>query len=254
MAILVTRPHPDAATTAAALRAKGFEVLLAPMLRFEPVAFQIDTDSRFEAVIVSSANALRAISENPASAALLDVPLFAVGERTAQAARDNGFTDVTAAGGDAVSLRELIVAQARAKRVKKSGELLYLAAADRARDLGTELGELGFNISTVTVYRMAAASELPPDISAACANGQVEAVLHYSGRSARLSRCGAGCGRGNFRTGLAAVLLFRGGGGNCARRRRHPGCGGACAGRRCHVRGAGAGPAGALRFEAADVR
>ena len=185
MAILVTRPHPDAATTAAALRAKGFEVLLAPMLRFEPVAFQIDTDARFEAVIVSSANALRAISESPASAALLDVPLFAVGERTAQAARDNGFTNVTAAGGDAVSLRELIVAQARAKRLKKSGELLYLAAADRARDLGTELGELGFNISTVTVYRMAAASELPPDISAACANGQVEAVLHYSGRSAR---------------------------------------------------------------------
>ena len=43
------------------LRAKGFEVLLAPMLRFEPVAFQDDTDARYGAVIVTSANALRGI-------------------------------------------------------------------------------------------------------------------------------------------------------------------------------------------------
>ena len=36
MAILVTRPHPDDETNAMpALRAKGFEVLRAPMLRFE---------------------------------------------------------------------------------------------------------------------------------------------------------------------------------------------------------------------------
>ena len=40
MAVLVTRPHPDDEATAAGLRAKGLEVLLAPMLRFEPVAFQ----------------------------------------------------------------------------------------------------------------------------------------------------------------------------------------------------------------------
>ncbi len=38
MAVLVTRPHPDSETTAAVLRAKGYEVMHAPMLRFEPVA------------------------------------------------------------------------------------------------------------------------------------------------------------------------------------------------------------------------
>ena len=46
MAVLVTRPHPDDETTAASLRARGFEVLLAPMLRFEPVAFHDDADAR----------------------------------------------------------------------------------------------------------------------------------------------------------------------------------------------------------------
>ena len=59
MAVLVTRPHPDDEATAAALRARGFEALLAPMLRFEPVAFQDDLDARYGAVVVTSANALR---------------------------------------------------------------------------------------------------------------------------------------------------------------------------------------------------
>ncbi len=61
MAVLVTRPHPDDEATAAGLRAKGYEVLLAPMLRFEPVAFHDDADARYGAVIVTSANALRGI-------------------------------------------------------------------------------------------------------------------------------------------------------------------------------------------------
>ena len=58
MAVLVTRPQPDNDATAAALRAKGLDVLLAPMLRFEPVAFHDDGDSSYGAVIVTSANAL----------------------------------------------------------------------------------------------------------------------------------------------------------------------------------------------------
>ncbi len=159
--------------------------MLAPMLRFEPVAFQIDPEARFSAVIVTSVNALRAIDASPAHGGLLGRPLFAVGERTAQAARDGGFVNVTAAGGDAVSLRELIVAQARARRLKKSGEMLYLAAADRARDLGDELGKLGFEVRSVTVYRMNAVPELPSEASAACAAGRIEAIMHYSARSAR---------------------------------------------------------------------
>ncbi len=69
MAVLVTRPHPDDEATAAGLRARGFEVLLAPMLRFEPVAFHDDMDARYGAVIVTSANALRGIEPHLTSEA-----------------------------------------------------------------------------------------------------------------------------------------------------------------------------------------
>src|SRR5580698_11135853 len=103
MAVLVTRPHPDDEATAASLRAKGFEVLLAPMLRLEPVAFNDDTDARYGAVIVTSANALRGIAQHLAGHRLLKLPLFAVGEHTAAAARRAGFTNVIPANGDASS-------------------------------------------------------------------------------------------------------------------------------------------------------
>src|SRR6266850_371912 len=86
MAVLVTRPHPDDETTAKALRARGFDVLRAPMLRFEPVPFQDDADATYGAVIVTSANALRAIAPHLGDSRLLKLPLFAVGENTAAAA------------------------------------------------------------------------------------------------------------------------------------------------------------------------
>ena len=91
MAVLVTRPSPDDETTAAGLRARGFEVVRAPMLRFEPVAFHDDTDAHYGAVIVTSANALRSIEAHLAGSRLLKLPLFAVGEHTAAAAHRAGF-------------------------------------------------------------------------------------------------------------------------------------------------------------------
>src|SRR5260370_24821935 len=124
MAVLVTRPHPDDEATAAALRAKGFEVMLAPMLRFEPVAFHDDEDARYGAVIVTSANALRGIAphlqdsrlqdsrlqDSRLHSRLLKLPLFAAGEHTASAAHPPVFDNVSPANGDAASLRYYLLA------------------------------------------------------------------------------------------------------------------------------------------------
>jgi uroporphyrinogen-III synthase len=185
MAILVTRPHLDGETTARALRDRGFDVLCAPMLRFEPVPFQDDADARYGAVIVTSANALRAISPHLAGSRLLQLPLFAVGEHTAAEAREAGFKEVIAAKGDAGSLRDLVLAAVKSKQLKKSSPFLYLAGADLARDLGGELGGKGLTVVTRTTYRMMPAPSLPREICDAFVAHEVEAVLHYSRRSAR---------------------------------------------------------------------
>jgi uroporphyrinogen-III synthase len=189
MAVLVTRPRPDDEATAAGLRARGFEVLLAPMLRFEPVAFDddenLDEEVRYGAVIVTSANALRGIEAQLKASQLLKLPLFAVGEHTAAAARTIGFETVVPATGGAAGLRDLVLASVKAKTLKKASPLLYLAGADLARDLAGELGERGFTIVTQTTYRMVPLSGLPRETCDAFAANRIEAVLHYSRRSAR---------------------------------------------------------------------
>jgi len=185
MAILVTRPHPDNETTAAGLRARGFEVVLAPMLRFEPAAFHDDADTQYGAVIVTSANALRGIETQLKGNPLLKLPLFAVGEHTAGAARDVGFENVISARADAAGLRECVLASVKAKVLKKASPLLYLAGADLARDLAGEFGERGFTVVTQTTYRMIPTTHLPHEVGEAFAASRIEAVLHYSRRSAR---------------------------------------------------------------------
>ena len=187
MTILVTRPQPDNEATGASLRARGFDVLLAPMLRFEPMALLEDEDADYAAIIVTSANALRAIEAQLSGHRWLKLPLFTVGDRTAAAARRAGFSKIISAAGDSQDLRELILAKARGKKREFGrGPLLYLAGADLSRDLGGELGEHGLTVVTRTTYRMVASSDLPPEALEAIAANQVQAVLHYSARSARV--------------------------------------------------------------------
>jgi uroporphyrinogen-III synthase len=183
MAVLVTRPHPDSETTAAALRARGYEVMRAPMLRFEPVACS-GLDADYGAVVVSSVNALRAV-EGQLASDLLKRPLFAVGEATANAARKTGFGKISAAKNDAGGLRDLVMAGVKKRQFRKSDALLYLAGADLARDLAGDLGADGLNVVTVTTYRMAALAHLPREVCEAFAANTIQAVLHYSQRSAR---------------------------------------------------------------------
>ena len=185
MSILVTRPHPDNEATSESLRARGHVVLLAPVLKFEPVAFHDESETGYSAVIVTSANAIRGVAPQLQDLGLLELPLFAVGEHTAAAARDAGFAEVVVAGGDAAALRDKVMQGARDKRLKKKSTLLYLAGADLSRDLGGELGAEGFNVVTQTTYRMAPVKLLPRDVCEGFATHGIEAVLHYSRRSAR---------------------------------------------------------------------
>jgi uroporphyrinogen-III synthase len=182
MAVLVTRPSPDSEATAAALRARGYEVMQAPMLRFEPVACS-GLDAEYGAVIVTSANALRAVEGQVER--LLELPLFAVGETTAAAARKTGFGKVSAAKSEAAALRDLVLAGFKKRQFKKSDALLYLAGADLSHDLAGDLGADGLNIVTVTTYRMAALASLSREVCEAFAANTIQAVLHYSQRSAR---------------------------------------------------------------------
>ena len=185
MAVLVTRPHPDDEATAGALRARGFEVLQAPMLRFEPVPFH---DEWMPATAPSSSPApmrCAAIEPHLAGSRLLKLPLFAVGEHTASAARDAGFSEVIAAKGDAAALAR---SGAGKREVEATEEGRHAALSGRRRSRARSCRRTrreGFYGRDATTYRMVPAASLPREVCDAFVANRIEAVLHYSRRSAR---------------------------------------------------------------------
>jgi uroporphyrinogen-III synthase len=174
----VTRPEPDAERTAAALRARGHTVLIAPLLRIETMENAEIGPGPFAAILVTSANAAPAIVRHARFAQLRALPVLAVGERSAQAMRAVGFADVTSANGGVGDLAVLA-----AERFKRGASLLYLAGADRARDLAGVLSGRGIALRSIVIYRAVAAASLPPALVAAMTVG-LEGVLHFSRRSA----------------------------------------------------------------------
>ena len=182
MRLLVTRPEPDNARTAEALRARGHDVTLAPVLRVAPEVGADLGDGPWAAVLITSANAARAVAEHPRNETCLRVPAFCVGGRSAEAARAAGFAEVVSANGDAGDLARLVAAHAAARA--PNHPLLWLAGEDRAGDLAGALAPHGITVRTVTIYRAVAETALPAEARDALAGGAIDGVLHYSRRSA----------------------------------------------------------------------
>lgn len=178
MRLLLTRPQSDAARTAIALRALGHEPIVAPLFEIEILSHADLSAGSWTAFLVTSANALRGLAGQGHRVEVRHVPVFTVGDRTAQAVRDAGFTVVTSAGGDVNDLAALVAA-----RLNPPARLLYLTGEDRSGDLAGTLRARGFVVDMVVVYRAVVAQTLPAQAAAALTRG-IDGVLHYSRRSA----------------------------------------------------------------------
>jgi uroporphyrinogen-III synthase len=201
MRLLVTRPEPDATRTAEVLRARGHDVLVAPLLATLTIA--ADFAGPYDGVVMTSANAARALAAHPRRGELAHLACFTVGNRTAEAARTAGFADTISADGALGDLVELVSA-----RFDRSARLLYLAGEDRAGDLAGDLAKRGITVDTVVVYQAVAAEKLPPHLTQALQENTLDAALHYSRRSvATLLTFAQHSGAMNAVTGLAHYCL-----------------------------------------------
>src|SRR5690606_26773949 len=102
------------------------EPVVAPVLEVRPLSGADLGLSRAGALALTSRNAVPILC---AGADRRDLPVFAVGEATALAAREAGFSDVASADGDADDLVELIA------RRKPAGGVVWAAPAEPAADL-----------------------------------------------------------------------------------------------------------------------
>jgi uroporphyrinogen-III synthase len=181
MRVLVTRPEPDARSEVEALAAHGHEGIAAPLLVIEQVEDVVLDLEGAQALIVTSRNALRALSHHPALDAACKLPLFAVGAATALAARDLGFATVVQGPGTGAGLAKLIGERAR----PSSGRLVHLAGEALAFDLKSALEAHGFSVSAPVLYRSIPAAELPSEALRSIRDGTLDGVILMSPRTAR---------------------------------------------------------------------
>ena len=203
MRVIVTRARGDAARTAAALRARGHEPLFSPVLEIVATGAAIHPGPA-QALIATSAHAFEFLPQADA-ARLAPLPLFVVGARTAKAATDAGLAPPRLIAASALELAQQI-----ATALIAPAHLLYLAGHDRKPDLEAALQALGHVIDVAETYEARAVEALSPETAQALARGEVDAVLHFSRRSAQLfAACAANAGLASQAAGLRHVCISR---------------------------------------------
>jgi len=179
MRLLLTRPQEDARPLADALTARGHEVVPEPLLqiRWHDDA-PIDLDG-VQAVLLTSANGARALARRTAAR---DLVVFAVGDATARAAREAGFTDVASADGDVDTLAALV----QRRLDPRAGPLLHVCASAVAGDLAGTLDHAGFEVRRAVLYEAEPAQAFSPAGRAAIAEAGLDGVLLFSPRTAAI--------------------------------------------------------------------
>lgn len=163
MRVWVTRAQPGAERTAAKLRALGHEAVVEPLLEVRPLSPALELDG-IAALAFTSRNGVDGYAR---LSSRRDLPVFTVGDATAEAARAAGFTEVRSAGGDVRALAK------RLGEEEVEGELLYVRPEEPATDLAALLAK---PLRTVAVYETVESSPTPP---------QADAVLVHSPKAAR---------------------------------------------------------------------
>jgi uroporphyrinogen-III synthase len=167
--VLITRPEPGCAETAAAVAGLGWRPVLAPALALQSRPLP---RASVQAMLITSRAAAASLPLGP--------PILAVGEASAAQARALGHRDVTAASGDAVSLAALARDQLR----PADGPLLLAVGQGYALDLAAALRGAGFTVLRRVAYAARATPALPEAAAAALRGGLVGQALFLSPRSA----------------------------------------------------------------------
>lgn len=164
--VLVLRPQPGADSTVERARALGLEAIAIPLFEAEAEGWDAPEAGAFDGLLLTSANAARMGGDG--LKALRALPVYAVGEATAEAAREAGF-DVAATGDAGVD--QLLAS------IEPDLKLLHLCGADRREP------EDGYRrIVPVVVYR--ARPVEAPDLSAT--PGSI-ALIHSPSAGTRFS-------------------------------------------------------------------
>jgi uroporphyrinogen-III synthase len=133
--------------------------------------------SGVQAVLATSTNGMTALARQTE---IRDVKLLAVGDATAKAARDLGFSDVESAGADSGALSDLTILHCD----PAVGRLLHVAGGHVAGTFPETLRQAGFAIDSVVLYEARTPEALAEETIRQIAAHDIAALLFYSPRTA----------------------------------------------------------------------
>lgn len=182
MRLLVTRPREDADFFAAALAARGIETMIEPMIEIVDLPGPPLTRQDAQAVLFTSANGVRALQRRNRGdlSPFIELPVLAVGDASAKAARAAGFRRVESAAGDADALAALVTARLS----PGDGPLLHIAGSQVAGDLAGRLTEAGFTVRRAAIYDARKATVLSAGTLEGLRQHRIDAVTFFSPRTA----------------------------------------------------------------------
>lgn len=121
--VIVTRAEPGNAATVARARNLGLDVRAVPMFAAHALGWQAPDPDDFDALLLTSAQALRL--SGPELERLAALPAYAVGSATAAAAEAAGLTVAMTGSGDAQSLIDAMASS------EKTPRILWLCGRER---------------------------------------------------------------------------------------------------------------------------
>lgn len=185
--LFVFRPEPGLRVTLETARSTGLEATGCPLFAVRPVEWSAPDRDQYDALLVGSSNVFRHGGGNLEK--LAGLPVYAVGEATAEGAREKGFiVTVTGKGGlqnvidglrgrtlkflrlagktmvdltppEGISIDTRVVyrtvplqmSPSVSKAMRENGGVALLHSGDAARRLGEECERLGIDRKTVTI-------------------------------------------------------------------------------------------------------
>jgi len=165
--VLITRPQPGAAETAALVAARGHTSIIAPFLEIHYL--HPDLPPNASACVITSANAVHAVPQN--------IPVFAVGDATAAKAREVTQSPVYSAAADAVALAALIAQSL----TPAAGALLLLSGHGQGLTLAADLRTRGFRVIRRAAYTARPRHSFPAEALAPA----ITVILFFSPETAR---------------------------------------------------------------------
>ncbi len=178
MRVLLTRPESDAKALGDELEAIGYQVISSPLLSFEPLEARIDIKDVGALIFTSRYGVRAAVDGVPDS--LKSLPVFAVGSRTAMAAKEAGFENVITGPGRAALLPAVI--SGFPGRIL--GRIIHLSGEEVSVDVAALCRKKGFEAARYPVYRMTASRAFTGEAGRALCAGEIGAVLFFSPRTA----------------------------------------------------------------------